>query len=183
MLVWRKDVERKRRIFWIEFLEMCFVSERFIPEAILRMESVTRWRRNWEGSQSLIWCEGVLNVNLRKQLLKHGGARWQKSTTENYCMVRGTRCKEKAPSQFVLFMVWHDSIRLGKATVEREVGIWVEIEIVVKIWEHYKKVCSLFGLRSVPKEDSKGQSNNMDNFSSMILDEKRTVVTSHLKVQ
>lgn len=46
-------------------------------------------------------------------------------------MVRVARWKKK-PLQFVLFMVWHDSMRLGKTT-EEEVGMWVEIEIVVKI--------------------------------------------------
>lgn len=40
---------------------------------------------------------------------------------------------EKAPSQFVLFMVWYDNMRLGKVIEEREIGIWVEIDIVVKI--------------------------------------------------
>ena len=40
---------------------------------------------------------------------------------------------EKIPLQFVLFMVWHDSMRLGKATEGEEVGMYVEIEIVVKI--------------------------------------------------
>lgn len=40
---------------------------------------------------------------------------------------------EKAPPQFVLFMVWHDSTSLGKAIEEREVGIRAEIDTVVKI--------------------------------------------------
>lgn len=34
---------------------------------------------------------------------------------------------------FALLMVWHNSMTLGNAIEEREVGIWVEIDIVVKI--------------------------------------------------
>lgn len=53
-------------------------------------------------------------MKFRKQQLKHGGDR---------------SCKvEKIPLQFVLFMVWHDSMRLGKTT-EEEVGMWAETEI------------------------------------------------------
>lgn len=81
--------------FCVGFLEMYFVSVRFVPEAILRTESITgSWRRSWEGSQRLIWCEGVLYVKLRKQWLKYGGARRQKSTTEIYSMVRGALWKK-----------------------------------------------------------------------------------------
>lgn len=143
-------------------------------KAILRMESITSsWRRSWEGNQSLIWCEGVPNVKLRKKWLKHGGTRRQKSTTKILQLE-----VEKVPSQFMLFMVWHDSMRLGKAIEQREVGI--EIDIVVKIWEHYKKIRSIFGLRYVPKEHSKDQSDSMDNLSSMILDEKRMSNCCHI---
>lgn len=40
---------------------------------------------------------------------------------------------EKAPPQFVLFMVWHESMRLSEAIEEREVGTRAKIDVVVKI--------------------------------------------------
>lgn len=72
---------------------------------------------------------------------------------------------EKEPLQLVLFMVWHDNMRLGKAT-EEEAGTWDRFELL-KYEVSVKKICTIFGLIYDTKEDPKGRSDITDDSKTL----------------